>query len=87
MSPSTKKHAPAPAPATTSEYRDEYLVNNFPSIITHANVNFQAPTYENADKVLAINDWIVKTGFSNNPSLNLLKLKSCTYDQPLWTLR
>jgi len=46
-----------------------------------------AQTYKAADKVLVIDDWLTQTGFNGNGSLDLLKLKSCTWTERLWTLQ
>lgn len=50
-------------------------------------IQLMGETYRAADTVLVLDDWLVKTGFDGLSEHNLLKLKSCTWTQRLWTLQ
>ncbi|PGH18802.1 hypothetical protein AJ79_00215 [Helicocarpus griseus UAMH5409] len=44
-------------------------------------------TYKNADSVLVIDSWLNQTGLDGPRAVDLLKVKSCTWTQRLWTLQ
>ncbi|KAL9617148.1 MAG: hypothetical protein Q9160_008045 [Pyrenula sp. 1 TL-2023] len=43
-------------------------------------------SYENAEKTLVIDSWLENIGLDEDNIVNLLKIRSCTWSQRLWTL-